>query len=202
MYDPAIEKMKKDELFHTFLHNSSWHHTGKLFNETDFYAIDEDALADRFPGMSDRQVAERDAARSAARKAAEVERSAREAEENERRERWREYERKHGFAPTSVAAFAHEHPECCEERVSRKGNRILAYIDYMGIERVLPIEHVKGSTLRGYDATVPGSFEDAIGAYLRCRAGESAPEQDAFEAYGQQPILPDEPMGGEDGREL
>lgn len=39
-YDPAIEKMKKAELFHTFLYNSSWHHTGKFFNETDFYAIE------------------------------------------------------------------------------------------------------------------------------------------------------------------
>lgn len=33
-YDPAIEKMKKVELFDTFLYNSSWHHTSKFFNET------------------------------------------------------------------------------------------------------------------------------------------------------------------------
>ena len=161
-YDPAIEKMKKDELFHTFLYNSSWHHTGKFFNETDFYAIVEDALADRFPEMSDRQIAEREARRAAERRAIEEERLAREAEENERRNRHREYEEEHGFEPTSVAAFAHEHPECCEERISRKGNRVLSYIDKMGNERVLPIWHIRRSTLYGYDATVPGSFDRAI----------------------------------------
>lgn len=170
VYDPAIEKMKKDDLFHTFLYNSSWHHTGKFFNETDFYAIDEDALADRFPEMSDRQLAERKAARAAERQAIEEERMAREAEENERRNLRREYEEEHGFAPTSVAAFAHEHPECCEERISRKGNHILAYIDYMGIEKILPIEHVKGSTLHGYDATVPDSFKSAIESYRYYKA--------------------------------
>lgn len=161
-YDPAIEKMKKDELFHTFLYNSSWHHTGKFFNETDFYAIDEDALADRFPEMSDRQIAEREAARAAKRRAIEEERLAREAEENERRNRHREYEEEHGFAPTSVAAFAHEHPECCEERISRKGKPILSYIDYMGNERTMAIWDIERSYLRGFDATVPGSFDRAI----------------------------------------
>lgn len=161
-YDPAIEKMKKDELFHTFLYNSSWHHTGKFFNETDFYAIDEDALADRFPEMSDRQIAEREAARAAERRAIEEERLAREAEENERRNRHREYEEEHGFEPTSVAAFAHEHPECCQERVSRKGNRVLSYIDYLGHEQVCPIEHIRDSHLHGFDATEPGSFDRAI----------------------------------------
>ena len=161
-YDPAIEKMKKAELFHTFLYNSSWHHTGKFFNETDFYAIVEDALADRFPEMSDRQIAEREAARAAEWRAIEEERLAREAEENERRNRHREYEEEHGFAPTSVAAFAHEHPECCEERISRKGNRVLSYIDDMGNERILPIWDIERSYLRGFDATVPGSFDRAI----------------------------------------
>lgn len=161
-YDPAIEKMKKAELFHTFLYNSSWHHTGKFFNETDFYAIDEDALADRFPEMSDRQIAERKAARAAEWRAIEEERLAREAEENERRNRHREYEEEHGFAPTSVAAFAHEHPECCEERISRKGNRVLSYIDYLGHEQVCPIEHIRDSRLHGFDATELGSFDRAI----------------------------------------
>lgn len=161
-YDPAIEKMKKDELFHTFLYNSSWHHTGKFFNETDFYAIVEDALADRFPEMSDRQIAEREAARAAERRAIEEERLAREAKENERRNRHREYEEEHGFEPTSVAAFAHEHPECCQERVSRKGNRVLSYIDYLGHEQVCPIEHIRDSHLHGFDATEPGSFDRAI----------------------------------------
>lgn len=161
-YDPAIEKMKKVELFDTFLYNSSWHHTGKFFNETDFYAIDEDALADRFPELSDEQLEEREATRAAERQAIEEERLARAAEENERRNRHREYEEEHGFAPDTVAAFAHEHPECCQERVSRKGNRVLSYIDYLGHEQGCPIEHIRDTHLYGFDATEPGSFDRAI----------------------------------------
>ena len=200
---PKSKWTKKDELFHTFLYNSSWHHTSKFFNETDFYAIDEDALAARSPEMSDRPLAEREAARAAERQAIEEERMAREAEENERRNLRREYEEEHGFAPTSVAAFAHEHPECCEERISRKGNHILAYIDYMGIEKVLPIEHVKGSTLHGYDATVPDSFGSAVETYLRHHGGEPMPKTGAFEACErQQPVLPDGPADVEEERAL
>lgn len=164
-YDPAIEKMKKDELFHTFLYNSSWHHTGKFFNETDFYAIDEDALADRFPEMSDRQIAEREAARAAERQAIEEERAEREtmrAAEIERMDRHIAYREEHGFAPDTVAAFAHEHPECCEERINRKGNRVLSYIDCLGHEQGCPIKCIRNTYLRGFDATEPGSFDRAI----------------------------------------
>jgi hypothetical protein len=35
----AIGKMKKDEIFDRFLVWSSWHHTGKFANCTDFYEI-------------------------------------------------------------------------------------------------------------------------------------------------------------------
>ena len=34
----------KQALFDKFLHRSSWHHTSKYANETDFYAIDDDVL--------------------------------------------------------------------------------------------------------------------------------------------------------------
>lgn len=61
-----------------------------------------------------------------------------------------------------MAAFAHEHPECCQERVSRKGNRVLSYIDYLGHEQVCPIEHIRDTHLYGFDATEPGSFDRAI----------------------------------------
>lgn len=66
------------------------------------------------------------------------------------------------FAPDTVAAFAHEHPECCHERVSRKGNRILSYIDYLGHEQVCPIDRIGETHLHGFDATEPGSFDRAI----------------------------------------
>lgn len=34
-------KMTKPELFDRFFYQSSWHHTGKYFNVTDFYSVDE-----------------------------------------------------------------------------------------------------------------------------------------------------------------
>lgn len=76
--------------------------------------------------------------------------------------RHRTYREEHGFAPDTVAAFAHEHPECCHERVSRKGNRVLSYIDYLGHEQVCPIERIRDTHLYGFDATEPGSFDEVI----------------------------------------
>lgn len=36
-----FEKMKKDDLFNMFVSWSSWHHTGKFANKTDFYEVSE-----------------------------------------------------------------------------------------------------------------------------------------------------------------
>lgn len=42
----AFKKLKKDELFNQFFEWSSWHHTGKYANVTDFYDVDETAILD------------------------------------------------------------------------------------------------------------------------------------------------------------
>ena len=48
-FDPDVLKgMHKDEVFERFFHESSWHHTSKFFNETDFYKLDEDAVCGSF----------------------------------------------------------------------------------------------------------------------------------------------------------
>lgn len=39
-----LSKVKKQVLVKTFLTNTSWHHTGSFYNETNFYEFDEDAL--------------------------------------------------------------------------------------------------------------------------------------------------------------
>ena len=39
-----LEGLAKDELFRRFFYNSSWHHTSKCFNITNFYALDESEL--------------------------------------------------------------------------------------------------------------------------------------------------------------
>lgn len=162
-FDPDVLKgMRKDDMFERFFHKSSWHHTSKFFNETDFYKLDEDAVCGSFRPMTDAEVAERDALH---RQAIEEERAVREAmraAEIEQLNRHRAYREEHGFAPGTVAAFAHEHPECCEERISRKGNRVLSYIDYLGHEQVCPIDRIGETHLYGFDATEPGSFDEVI----------------------------------------
>lgn len=42
--DAYVAKLTKDELFSRFFRCSSWHHTSKYFNATDFYSLDEDAV--------------------------------------------------------------------------------------------------------------------------------------------------------------
>ena len=163
LFDPDLLKgMRKDEVFERFFHESSWHHTSKFFNETDFYKLDEDAVCESFRPMTDAEVAERDAVRRQAIEEEKAVREAMRAAEIEQLDRHRAYREEHGFAPDTVAAFAHEHPECCQERVSRKGNRVLSYIDYLGHEQVCPIEHIRDTHLYGFDATEPGSFDEVI----------------------------------------
>ena len=43
-YDQKIERLRKDDIFDRFFHYSSWHHTSKYFNATDFYALDEEEV--------------------------------------------------------------------------------------------------------------------------------------------------------------
>lgn len=40
----VFKSMKKEELFDNCFMWTSWHHTGKFANETDFYGVDEDAV--------------------------------------------------------------------------------------------------------------------------------------------------------------
>lgn len=162
-FDPDVLKgMRKDEVFERFFHESSWHHTSKFFNETDFYKLDEDAVCGSFRPMTDTEVAERDAVRIQDIEKEWAEREAMRVARIEQLDRHRAYREEHGFAPDTVAAFAREHPECCHERVSRKGNRVVSYIDQLGQEQSCLSERAKSLALYGFDATEPGSFEQAI----------------------------------------
>lgn len=41
---PDVKRLTKDELFETFLYNSSWHHTGCTYNKTNFFAVSENTV--------------------------------------------------------------------------------------------------------------------------------------------------------------
>lgn len=173
-YDPTIEKMTKAELFDSFLERTSWHHTSKFFNETDFYGLDERALCEAFPPMTDEEVAEFEARRDAEIRA-ENERSEQAAKElDEWRRRHDNFEREHGFRADCVAALVHEHPEVCGERLSRKGTRLILYIDSDGQERECPADLADRTTVYGFDATEPGSFVTAIQKALLRAAPEDS----------------------------
>ena len=49
-YINVFKQFKKDELFDRFFEWSSWHHTGKFANVTDFYDVDETAVLDFLEG--------------------------------------------------------------------------------------------------------------------------------------------------------
>lgn len=146
VYDPAIEKMKKADLWDAFIEWRSWHHTSKFANATDFYGINEDSCRERFQLMTDRQLAEREAMREAQRKA---ERERCEAEEEAKREMEREEQRETAkkkaalgpayeyiasmnpvFTPVqtivrTMAADEAVHPERYEVRVAKSGRVML-----------------------------------------------------------------------------
>lgn len=48
MWNEAVEKMKKDEIFNVFFEYKGWHHTGKYCNVTNFYGVDDNALDEYF----------------------------------------------------------------------------------------------------------------------------------------------------------
>ena len=88
---PEVAKLKKDELFERCFHWTSWHHTSKYANATDFYGIDEGS-ADAFSRpMNADELAEAEAERRAEQAQRKAER---EANERAKRERALEDQRK------------------------------------------------------------------------------------------------------------
>lgn len=128
-YSREAEKATKAELFDRFIEYKSWHHTSKFANATDFYGVDEEAVCETFPELPAEEVARREAERRAAaealRAACEESRKAR----REARSAEREYLEANGFAHDSLAAYMASHPENCEERTSRKGNRVVEILE-------------------------------------------------------------------------
>ena len=81
LYDPAVESETKAALFDRFIAYSSWHHTGAYARETEFFALDEEAVVGAFRELGPEEAAERDRIRAqAAARVQEAERHRREAE--------------------------------------------------------------------------------------------------------------------------
>jgi hypothetical protein len=131
VFDESIAKLGKDEIFERFFTVTSWHHTGKFANATDFYGIWESAACEAFPPMTEEEAErfeeaerERIAAIDEARR---LEREARERRAAEAMAEREAYIEANGFAPGSVAELMRDRPELCEVRTSRKGNLIVEW---------------------------------------------------------------------------
>jgi hypothetical protein len=140
---PEVEGLRKDEIFSRFFCCTSWHHTGKYANPTDFYGVDGGAAGAFSRPMTGEELALAQAERDAeeARRAAEAEerRRAIEAEVAERRAMEQrmvealgpayqyvaERNPVYASARTIVRTMAADealHPEDYEVRVSKSGN--------------------------------------------------------------------------------
>lgn len=147
-YDPAAERLTKAELFDRFFYCSSWHHTSRFFNETAFYAVDEDEVMTAFRPMTGEELAARDAA---------LEERIREAREAYERQQARcsdmeAYRKEHGFRPDSAAAFMLVHPERCHERTARKSHNRLVCFEHGGTRYDVPLRDAKYRTVNGFNA--------------------------------------------------
>lgn len=120
-YDSAVESKTKAALFDRFIAYSSWHHTGTYARETEFFALDEEAVVGAFRELESDEVAERDLILAQAQARAQDEKRYRERVE-------RLFEYRFSCSPCSAMAYEAFHPELCERRVSkRKKRELLVY---------------------------------------------------------------------------
>ena len=168
VFDESICKMRKDEMFARLFWCSSWHHTSKFANETDFYSVNDDIAEDRFAPMSAEQLAARQAEREAswataeARNEAAIAAAAKFVAEHEAARGWA-YE--HGCEPWSIAAALLVCPERCRRWTSHKGVArvgVLATEGYdarMGNEKACSLEDAWCAVAAdGFDARRPETF--------------------------------------------
>lgn len=171
-FDEGVAGMRKSDIFDQLFYCSSWHHTSKFANETDFYSVDEDAAAERFALMDADVIAARHAARQTEREASLAAAEARNeaaiaaaaafVAEHEAARGWA-YE--HGCEPWSIAAALLVCPERCRSWTSRKGVArvgVLATEGYdarMGNEMACPLADAWCAVAAdGFDARRPETY--------------------------------------------
>ena len=166
VYDSSIEKMKKDEIFVKFFAWSSWHHTGKSANETDFYAIDEEAVYDTFPEADEETLAQRAKEREALREK-EQERLQKQLEEEKA---WEQRRKETGYGQTFAALVEGGYPNV-EIRLSQKGNPCIYVTDEYGKVHTCLVREAERSFFYGYidtaakDVSLDNEIEDMTAAH-------------------------------------
>jgi hypothetical protein len=122
-FDEAVTKLKKDAIFDQFFEWSSWHHTSKFCNDTDFYELNEKAVNEYFRPLTEAELEERaEARRIKWQEAAELSEKI-EQDRVCKEERINAFQVRYGCHPFSFAAYIRFFPDDVEYFTSKKGNK-------------------------------------------------------------------------------
>ena len=121
----GLSKMKKDEIFNAYFANSSWHHTSMLCNETDFFALIN--LKEEFDHMTSEQIAAKNAAKKAAIAAKNAEKAELEEKLAASKAMEAEFEKTHGFAINTLAAWVEAYPAYATFYESKKHTPMVTF---------------------------------------------------------------------------
>lgn len=138
-----VNKMTRDDLIDRYIRYSSWHHTSKMINVTEFYQLSDTILIADSREMTADEIKSRDDMISDQINAEEeVEKRIREDLENAK-EAEKAFEEANGYTKTCWWRLVVEKPESViAKTVSRKGN-VTYHINYEGHEKVGPESELK-----------------------------------------------------------
>lgn len=138
-----VNKMTRDDLIERYIRYSSWHHTSKMINATEFYQLSDTFLIANSREMTADEIKSRDDMISSQINAEEeAEKQIREDLENAR-EAEKAFEEANGYSKTCWWRLVVERPESVVAKtISRKGN-VTYHINYEGHEKVGPESELK-----------------------------------------------------------
>lgn len=133
-----VNKMTRNDLIECYIRYSSWHHTSKMINVTEFYQLSDTLLTTDSREMTAEEIKSRDDMISDQINAEEEgEKRIREDLENAR-EAEKAFEKVNGYSKTCWWRLVVERPESVVAKtISRKGN-VTYHINFEGHEKVGP----------------------------------------------------------------
>ena len=145
----GLEKMKKADLM-IYLKSTGYHHTGKFFNTTYFYALDEEYIINHSEEMTDEEIKARDQARINERIKQEKERRERQeqAENVEREEQ--EFFKKNGYGINSVFAHIQSGRVDYTTRISKRSKQLVYSVKFPKAQLELTEKEAKECLVKEY----------------------------------------------------
>lgn len=138
-----VNKMTRDDLIERYIRYSSWHHTSKMINVTEFYQLSDALLNADSREMTADEIKSRDDMISSQINADEEEEKRIREDLEASRKAAEAFEEANGYSKTCWWRIAVERPESVVAKtVSRKGN-VTYHISYEGHEKVGPESELK-----------------------------------------------------------